>query len=62
MSPAWSLLILLALAACSSGPAPLRAPPSNAPEWELNRDAQSTSNDLIQPPYGQRMDLTAERR
>lgn len=54
MPPTWPILILLALAACSPGPAKLRAPPADAPEWELNRDVPPTTNDLIQPPFGQR--------
>jgi hypothetical protein len=46
-----AVLILLALAACSSGPPAPPVPPKNAPEWPSNAPPlEPQTNDLIHRP------------
>lgn len=48
-----ALLLLLALAACSSGPATFPGPDKHARTWDLNVGRWSgTTNDLIHVPEG----------
>jgi hypothetical protein len=44
------LLILLIVAACTSGPPKLTEPPKNAPVWDLNIGKEPGTNNLVQAP------------
>ena len=45
-----ALLVLLALAACSSGPAQFSKPDGDAQAWDLNPGRWPGTNDLIHQP------------